>query len=54
MRDFILLMHNDVVEKPTSEMWSSYLASLRDRRMFEGGSSIGAGETFRRQATPAV
>lgn len=50
MRDFIMLMHNDAVEEPTSEMWSSYFSFLRGRRVYEGGSSIGAGEVFRKQA----
>ncbi len=50
MRDFILLMHNDAVEKTRPEMWSSYLSSLRGRGVFGGGSSIGAGEVFRKQA----
>ena len=53
LRDFILLMHNDAVAQPTPEMWSAYFSFLRERRAFEGGSSIGAGETFRKQETPA-
>jgi hypothetical protein len=50
--DFILLMHNDATTEPTPEMWSSYFSHLRNRSVFEGGSAIGAGETFRKQATP--
>lgn len=52
MRNFILLMHNDAIGESTSEMWSSYFSFLRARQAFEGGSSIGSGEPFRKQATP--
>jgi hypothetical protein len=51
--DFILLMHNDALVQPTPEMWSPYLSFLPEGGVFEGGSSIGAGETFRRDAAPA-
>lgn len=54
MRDFIMLMHNDAVAETTSEMWSSYFSFLRGRRVFEGGSSIGLGQTFRKQALPGT
>ena len=53
MTEFVMLMHTDATTRPTPEMWSPYLSSLRDRGIFEGGSSIGVGETFRKQATPA-
>jgi len=52
MLDFVMLMHNDATSKPTSEMWSVYFSFLRDRRVFEGGSAIGAGKAFRTGATP--
>jgi hypothetical protein len=52
MRDFILLMHKDTTAAPSPEMWSSYFSLLRGRGVFEGGSSIGAGEAFRKQGTP--
>jgi hypothetical protein len=48
--DFILLMHNDAKTSPTLEMWPPYLSSLRDRCIFDGGSSIGAGQAFRKDA----
>lgn len=51
MRDFILLMHNDATAAPTREMWSSYFSLLQGRGVFEGGSSIGAGEAFRKQGS---
>ena len=52
MRDFILLMHNDAVEKPAPELWLLYFSFLRERGVFDGGSSIGPGEVFRRRETP--
>jgi hypothetical protein len=52
VRDFILLMHNDAVEKPAPELWPRYFSSLSVRGVFGGGSSIGSGEVFRKQETP--
>jgi hypothetical protein len=52
MRDYILLMHNDATTALSPEMWAPYLTSLQARGIFDGGSAIGAGETFRKQATP--
>jgi hypothetical protein len=52
VHDFIMLMHNDAASKPSSEMWTNYFSFLRGRNAFEGGSSIGAGEVFRKDATP--
>lgn len=49
MRDFILFMHDDTIEAPSPAMWSSYFAALRRLGVFEGGSTIGPGETFRKQ-----
>lgn len=50
MQDYILLMHNDARSMPTSEMWSGYISALRKQGVFEGGSSIGDGEVFRKEA----
>jgi hypothetical protein len=52
MAEFILLMHDDTKAEPSTELWSSYLSFLRLRGVFEGGSSIGAGDTFRKEAIP--
>ncbi len=52
MRDFILLMHDDATGALSPDMWTPYLASLQARGIFDGGSAIGVGETFRKQATP--
>lgn len=53
MRDYILLMHNDVDEAPTPEMWQSYLERLRTGGRFDGGSAIAGGESLRKAGTPA-
>ncbi len=52
MREVIMLMHNDAASKGTSEMRSLYFSFLRGRKVFEGGSSIGAGEASRKHAIP--
>jgi len=46
MKDFILLMHNDVVQSGGD--WPSYLQTLRERGVFDGGSEIGEGAAFRK------
>jgi len=53
MLEFILLMHNDAARKVPSDMWEHYLASLRERGVFVGGSSIGHGECIRKTGTAA-
>ena len=52
MKDFLLLMHNDVA-KPGGD-WDSYLKSLRERGVFDGGSSIGDGAAFRKSASAEI
>ena len=45
MKDYILLMYNDVPEgkrRPDHE-WAAYFAKLRQVEAFQGGSSIGDG-----------
>jgi hypothetical protein len=54
VRDFILLMHNDAIAETEPEMWTPYLSFLRGKGVFEGGSAIGAGETFRQHAAPGA
>jgi len=53
MRDFIILMHDDVPVRPSPTQWADYLSSLRAREAFDGGSAIGPGERFRKQGVPA-
>jgi hypothetical protein len=52
MRDFILLMHRDVVTTPSPGLWTAYLSSLRQRGVFDGGSAVGPGEAFRISGSP--
>ena len=50
-----MLMHDDAVDAVTEsapEMWESYFSFLRGLRVFDGGSSIGAGQSFRKGAAP--
>ncbi len=45
MRDYILLMHNDVpggLPRPSNE-WSAYFATLFQTGAFQGGSAMGDG-----------
>jgi hypothetical protein len=53
MLDFILLMHNDTTSTVPSEMWEQYLASLRERGVFLGGSAICQGESVRKTGAAA-
>ncbi|NOT70510.1 MAG: hypothetical protein HOP09_04235 [Hyphomicrobium sp.] len=48
MKEFILLMHGDSEGAETSESWARYIASLKARGGFVGGSSMGAGAGFRK------
>lgn len=50
MADFIFLMHNDAHTSPSSAMWETYISALRRRGVFDGGSSVGEGTAFRKDA----
>ena len=52
MRDFMVLMHNDKASAPSADMWAAYFSSLRRRGVFDGGSAIGVGDSFRKQSEP--
>jgi hypothetical protein len=52
-QDFILLMHDDMTASPTPAMWATYLAALRERGVFDGGSAIASGKTVRRDGAAA-
>jgi len=52
MLDFILLMHNDATTALSPDMWPPYFASLQTRGIFDGGSAIGPGATFRKDGAP--
>ncbi|HLZ97189.1 MAG TPA: hypothetical protein VKP66_04530 [Steroidobacteraceae bacterium] len=43
MKDYILLMHNDVSDDVTIDDWGPYLAKLKETGHIEGGSAIGGG-----------
>ena len=48
MKDFILLMHNDAVTPPEETGWGAYIEALIAAGGFDGGSSIGPGQCFRK------
>jgi hypothetical protein len=55
MNEYILLMHSDATDTLTaddSERWGQYIAGLRQSGRFDGGSSIGTGERFRKGQSP--
>jgi len=55
MPDYILFMHGDVSSQLSPELWETYLAGLRARGAFQGGSEIGLGEVVRKGgAAPAI
>jgi hypothetical protein len=47
MADFILFMHADA-EAYDSSFWESYLQTLKQNGVFEGGSEIGGGICIRK------
>lgn len=51
MNEYILLMHQDASDSEAAddpELWGHYLAQLRSTGHFDGGSSMGRGERFRK------
>jgi hypothetical protein len=50
MPDYLILMHRDV--EGAEAGWPGYLAKLGATGRFQGGSSIGAGASFRKSGTP--
>lgn len=53
MADFMLLLHGDAGRDIDPAAWDAYFAALSQSGCFDGGSSIGAGETFRHGGNPA-
>ena len=51
--DYILLMHNDATAVVDTAGWQPYLQHLQSVGRLRGGSAIGGGTTFRRNALPA-
>jgi len=56
MNDYLLLMHSDAVDDHVAAdegRWTAYFETLRASGLFDGGSSIGTGQCFRK-AGPAA
>ncbi len=56
MRDFLLLMYNDATDAAAGAddaAWQQYFTFLHQSGCFDGGSSIGAGQSFRKNGTDA-
>ncbi|MBI5939211.1 MAG: hypothetical protein HY859_02165 [Caulobacterales bacterium] len=52
--DFLFLMHGDLTSPEDAEAWGPYLAGLRARGLFDGGSGVGQGVCRRRNGDPAA
>lgn len=48
MTDYLLLMHNDSLHESSGDEWDAYFAQLSRNGYFRGGSSIGAGGSYRK------
>jgi len=53
MKDFILLMHADILHPEREEDWEPYIGRLISLGSFQGGSSIGQGQAFRKEGEAA-
>jgi len=53
MKDFILLMHADTLRPERDEDWEPYIGRLINLGSFQGGSSIGQGQAFRKECNAA-
>ena len=56
MQDYLLLMYNDATDATAAAddaAWQQYFAFLHQSGCFDGGSSIGAGQSFRKSGTAA-
>lgn len=53
MKDFILLMHADTLRPECDEDWEPYIGRLMEAGRFQGGSSIGQGQAFRKEGDAA-
>ena len=51
MADYLLLMHADAIGERTAD-WPAYLEALSAADRLRGGSAIGEGRCFRREAEP--
>jgi hypothetical protein len=51
VKEYILLMHEDASNSSVADdpkMWGDYIAHLRSTGQFDGGSSMGHGERYRK------
>lgn len=48
MKEFILFMHGDATLPENDSAWEAYLERLHRSGLFDGGSSMGEGKTFRK------
>jgi len=53
MKHFILLMHADTLPPERDEDWEPYIGRLISLGSFQGGSSIGPGQAFRKEGDAA-
>jgi hypothetical protein len=56
MNEYIMLMHQDASDLGAADdpmRWEEYIAHLRGTGHFDGGSSIGKGERFRKDKSNA-
>jgi hypothetical protein len=50
MADYLLLMHSDT-DQPT-QGWDAYFAKLNALGVFQGGSQVGGGRSYRKDGEP--
>ncbi len=53
MKQFIMLMHNDVTMAEVATHWPRYVAQLEQLGALRGGSSVGPGQGLRQGAAAA-
>ncbi len=53
MKHFILLMHGDTLRPERAEDWEPYISRLIGMGCFQGGSSTGQGQAFRKEGDAA-
>ena len=53
MAEFLLLMHGDATAPESDEAWGAYFGRLHASGALKGGSSIGAGGSFRKSGAAA-
>ncbi len=56
MQDYLLLLYHDAIDAAAAAddvAWQQYFTYLHQSGCFDGGSSIGAGQSFRKNGTAA-